>query len=522
MTTSTEPRLAQRTRRCSAGPQRTISSNATATRAAAAGRRRIRIGMLQRPETCPAQTMAMAPSIAARTRTARPHDSGKRIQNGRESGVSEISSSPPIPARMLPDTSQIARAAASASSPAVEDENTRCTVWSIPSNTWGRTFGLICGAMVCFHSCSWCEAPRMPSANSVHATAAMNMRSAIALAYVRRLCWSNRSTQSRTIFLKLCQRRSTEPGTFPGLKTVRRLVEAAQALLGELRRVENGAARRRRYRDVSAVVVEVHRHGRVGVAGLRLHAVGEPDAANEAVLVDPDLLGGRLHPAGDVLERRARQPLRLQRLGQVDLDAVVRRGDAVGGRRAEFLHLGSLGLEHPEEIVRLELAAGHQLAEIEARGLAELREVELDPLLAAGQLGREEAELQVDDVVAVLLERDLFEVGVPELPRQLPDHRAELEAHLGARGVDRAGTVHPKPISLGADRQVHAHAGCARVLRLRRSRCDRVELERAARAPATASRRDGSYRGKCQRGCDPCPKTPEHGRIVVPTSAPWG
>ena len=121
----------------------------------------------------------------------------------------------------MPDTSQIASAAASASSPAVEDENTRFTVWSIPSNTWGRTFGSICGAIVCFHSCSWWNAPRMPSANSVQATAAMNIRSAIALAYVRRLCWENRSTQSPTIFLKLRQRRSTQPGTFPGLKTVR-------------------------------------------------------------------------------------------------------------------------------------------------------------------------------------------------------------------------------------------------------------------------------------------------------------
>src|SRR4051794_6091424 len=370
---------------------------------------------------------------------------------------------------MIPDTSQIARAAASASNPAVEDENTRCAVWSIPSNTWGRTFGLICGAMVCFHSCSWCEAPRMPSANSVHATAAMNMRSAIALAYVRRLCWSNRSTQSRTIFLKLCQRRSTEPGTFPGLKAVRRLVEAAEALLGELRRVEHRAARRRRDRHVGAVVVEVHRHGRMRVARRRSEAVGELDAANEAVLADPDVVGCRLHPAGDVLERRARQPLRLQCLGHVDLDAVVRRGDAVDGRLAELLHPGPFGLEHPEEVVGLELAAGHQLSEIDAGRLAELREVELDPLLAAGQLGREEAELHVDDVVAVLLERDLLEVGVLELRRQLPDHRAEPEAHLGARAVDHAGTAHPKPMSPGVDRQVQAHARRTCVLRLRRS-----------------------------------------------------
>ena len=87
-TTSTEPRLAQRARRCFAGAQRTISSNANATSATAAGQRRIRMGMLQLPETCPAQTIAIAPSIAARKRIARPKESGKRIQNGRGSGVS--------------------------------------------------------------------------------------------------------------------------------------------------------------------------------------------------------------------------------------------------------------------------------------------------------------------------------------------------------------------------------------------------------------------------------------------------
>ena len=44
--------------------------------------------VLQLPETCPAQMIATAPSIAARTRTESPHDSGKRTQNGRVSGVS--------------------------------------------------------------------------------------------------------------------------------------------------------------------------------------------------------------------------------------------------------------------------------------------------------------------------------------------------------------------------------------------------------------------------------------------------
>jgi hypothetical protein len=53
--------------------QRTITSNANATRATAAGQRRMRIGMLQLPETCPAQTMAMAPSTEARKRIARPN-----------------------------------------------------------------------------------------------------------------------------------------------------------------------------------------------------------------------------------------------------------------------------------------------------------------------------------------------------------------------------------------------------------------------------------------------------------------
>jgi hypothetical protein len=123
---------------------------------------------------------------------------------------------------MIPDTSQTANAAASASSPAEEDEKTRFTVWSIPSNTWGSTFGSIAGPIVFRQSSCWCEAPRMPSPNSVHATAAMKARSAIALAYVRRLWRSNRSTQSRTIFLKLFQRRGTARTAFPSPTTRKR------------------------------------------------------------------------------------------------------------------------------------------------------------------------------------------------------------------------------------------------------------------------------------------------------------
>lgn len=83
---------------------------------------------------------------------------------------------------MIPDTSQTASAEASASSPAVGEEKTLVTVWSIPEKTSGRTFGLIAGPIVCFQSSCWCAAPRIPSPNSVHATAAMNVRSAIALA----------------------------------------------------------------------------------------------------------------------------------------------------------------------------------------------------------------------------------------------------------------------------------------------------------------------------------------------------
>ena len=64
----------------------------------------------------------------------------------------------------------------------MEAEKTRFTVWSTPAKMWGRTFGSILGPIVCRQSCCWWDAPRMPSANSVHATAAMNMRSAIALA----------------------------------------------------------------------------------------------------------------------------------------------------------------------------------------------------------------------------------------------------------------------------------------------------------------------------------------------------
>ena len=82
----------------------------------------------------------------------------------------------------MPETSQTASAAAKASRPTVEDEKTRLTVWSMPAKTWGRTFGLISGAIVDRQSRSWWVAPRMPSMKSEHATPAMNVRSAIALA----------------------------------------------------------------------------------------------------------------------------------------------------------------------------------------------------------------------------------------------------------------------------------------------------------------------------------------------------
>ena len=87
-TTSTEPRLAQRARRCFAGAQRTISSKANAMSATAAGQRRIRMGRLQPPETWPAQTMAIAPSTAARKTIARANESGNRIHHGRFSVAS--------------------------------------------------------------------------------------------------------------------------------------------------------------------------------------------------------------------------------------------------------------------------------------------------------------------------------------------------------------------------------------------------------------------------------------------------
>src|SRR5690348_7707260 len=168
---------------------------------------------------------------------------------------------------MIPETSQTASADASASRPALEDANTCCTVWSMPLNTSGRTFGWICGPIVFFQSCRSPPAPRMPSPKSVHATAAMKERNAIALAYVRRLWRSKRSTQSRTICLKLRQRDCTGGAAFPRLTTRKRgraalLAErVAQTLLGEIRRVEHVARRRCRDRDAGPVVVEVHRHG---------------------------------------------------------------------------------------------------------------------------------------------------------------------------------------------------------------------------------------------------------------------
>src|SRR3954452_7032569 len=287
---------------------------------------------------------------------------------------------------MIADTSQIASAAARASSPTLEDENTRCTVWSLPSKPCGRTFGSIAGPIgLRQSSCGWVT-PRIPSPNSVQATAAISMRRAIALAYVRRLWRSKRSTQSRMICLKLRQRASTASAASPSLTTRKRgeLVQAAEALLRERRRVEHLAARRRRDADVGSVVGDVHRHGQSRRARER-EAIGQGDPADETALADPDILGHGLHLRDGASEQGTRQTLRLQRLGQVDAHAVVRRG-AVDPRGAELANFCSFGLEHREQVGRLELTAGQQLADVEPRGIAELRDVERDPALAAGQL----------------------------------------------------------------------------------------------------------------------------------------
>src|SRR3954447_1917995 len=423
---------------------------------------------------------------------------------------------------MIADTSQIASAAARASSPTLEDENTRCTVWSIPSKTCGRTFGSIAGPIVLRQSSCWWVTPRIPSPNSVHATAAISMRRAIALAYVRRLWRSKRSTQSRTICLKLRQRASTASAASPSLTTRKRgeLVQAAEALLRERRRVEHLAARRRRDADMGSVVGDVHCHGESRRARQR-EAVGQGDPADETVLAYPDVLGHRLHLRDGASEQGARQALRLQRLGQVDAHAVVRRGGAVDPRGAELANLCSFGLEHREQVGRLELAAGQQLADVEPGGLAELRDIELDPLLAAGQLRGEGAELHVDDVVAVLLERDLLHRGVTELftrgarqPGQ-PQERTELEAQLGARSLHYARPANPERLAVAGERHDEMDARGACGLRLRRSGRARIEGERVARAAAAATGSEECRSGNRDRGCDTCFATLEHVRSVV-------
>src|SRR3954469_17427385 len=87
-TTSSEPMVAQRRGGASAGPQRTITSKANATSAAATGQRRISTGRLQLPETSPAQITAIAASSEQRKTTASPTESGKRTHQGRGSLVS--------------------------------------------------------------------------------------------------------------------------------------------------------------------------------------------------------------------------------------------------------------------------------------------------------------------------------------------------------------------------------------------------------------------------------------------------
>src|SRR5581483_1113392 len=147
-------------------------------------------------------------------------------------------SSAPIAARMIPDTSHTASAEASASSPVLDDAKTLLTIWSMPTKTPVRTFDAIAGPIVSFQSSCFPAAPRTPRPNSTHATPAMKVRNAIALAYVSRLCSAKRSTQRRTIALKLRHRvltRGERFGFASGLRAgLRRGTPAALEQLARL------------------------------------------------------------------------------------------------------------------------------------------------------------------------------------------------------------------------------------------------------------------------------------------------
>ncbi len=138
------------------------------------------------------------------------------------------------------------------------------------------------------------------------------------------------------------------------------------------------------------------------------------------------------------------------------------------------------------------------------------------------------AESHVDDVVAVLLEDDLLDGRVR--PSFVPDRpgmrsKAGSSASRSSRRSRRA--VHPERLSHAVERHAgHADVRRARVLRLRRCGRDRVELERAARAAAAASRSYGSRRGDCQRGCECCSDPSDRGShapaLEIPTREEWG
>jgi hypothetical protein len=67
-------------------------------------------------------------------------------------------------------------------------------------------------------------------------------------------------------------------------------------------------------------------------------------------------------------------------------------------------HLGKVSLrpEQRQPIARALPRAAHQLVDVDTGGLAGFLQVEPHPALAAGKKAREEAEIHVDDRVAVL------------------------------------------------------------------------------------------------------------------------
>jgi hypothetical protein len=161
--------------------------------------------------------------------------------------------------------------------------------------------------------------------------------------------------------------------------------------LCQLRHVRDLIRLRRLDVDLGAEVVELHRHGRGHLLGIRpgggdLRRVVERHPADEPILPDPDVGWDLRHPClfGQLLNRRPHLLTLLGRhlisqLVELDRAAVVGRLDAANLLASDLLDGRTRRAEVVERPRRIALAELLKLGQVDAGLLSERLQVELEP-----------------------------------------------------------------------------------------------------------------------------------------------